>query len=87
LYGDVAAVGDIDDNQDIILISSAGIVIRIPADSVSTYARTAKGVRVMRLDDGDTLVNMTYAEHEEETVDEAETSENGLETDSQAFVE
>jgi DNA gyrase subunit A len=87
LYGDVAAVGDIDDNQDIILISSAGIVIRIPADSVSTYARTAKGVRVMRLDDGDTLVNMTYAEHEEETVDEAETSENGLETDSQASVE
>jgi DNA gyrase subunit A len=83
LYGDVAAVGDIDENQDIILISSAGIVIRIPADSVSTYARTAKGVRVMRLDDGDMLVNMTYAEHEEETNEESETAENQEETSSE----
>ncbi len=70
LYGNVAAVGDIDDGQDIILISSAGIIIRIPSATVSTYARTAKGVRVMRLDEGDTLVNMTYAEHEEGQTDE-----------------
>ena len=71
----MAAVGDIDDTQDIILISSAGIVIRIPSDSVSTYARTAKGVRVMRLDEQDTLVNMTYAEHEEEAPAEEEAAE------------
>lgn len=74
LYGDVAAVGDIDDNQDIILISSAGIVIRIPSTTISTYARTAKGVKVMRLDDEDSLVTMTYAEHEEET-EEADAEE------------
>ncbi len=78
LYGDVAAVGDIDENQDIIMITSAGIVIRTAADSISTYARTAKGVRVMRLDDGDSLVNMTYAEkeaEEEESEDQANEGE------------
>ena len=77
LYGDVAAVGDIDNSQDIILISQAGIVIRIPSETVSTYARTAKGVRVMRLDEQDTLVNMTYAEHEEP--EEGEESAEGAE--------
>lgn len=78
LYGDVAAVGDIDENQDIIMITSAGIVIRTAADSISTYARTAKGVRVMRLDEGDSLVNMTYAEkeaEEEESEDQANEGE------------
>ncbi|MBR4867622.1 MAG: DNA gyrase subunit A, partial [Clostridia bacterium] len=74
LYGDVAAVGDIDEGQDIIMITSAGIVIRTAADSVSTYARTAKGVRVMRLDEGDSLVNMTYAEKEAEE-EESEATE------------
>ncbi len=79
LYGDVAAVGDIDENQDIIMITSAGIVIRTAADSISTYARTAKGVRVMRLDEGDSLVNMTYAEkeaEEEESEDQANEGES-----------
>ncbi len=75
MYGDVAAVGDIDEGQDIIMITSAGIVIRTAADSISTYARTAKGVRVMRLDDGDSLVNMTYAERESDE----ESSEAGEE--------
>lgn len=84
LYGDVAAVGDIDNSQDIILISQAGIVIRIPSETVSTYARTAKGVRVMRLDEQDTLVNMTYAEHEEpaegdESAEGAEPTEGAVE--------
>ncbi len=65
LYGDVAAVGDIDDGQDVILISEAGVIIRIPSATVSRYARTAKGVKVMRLDEADRLVNMTYAEAEE----------------------
>ncbi len=74
MYGDVAAVGDIDENQDIIMITSAGIVIRTAADAISTYARTAKGVRVMRLDEGDSLVNMTYAEKESEE-EEPETDE------------
>ena len=86
LYGDVAAVGDIDEGQDIIMITSAGIVIRTAADSISTYARTAKGVRVMRLDEGDSLVNMTYAEKEAEE-EETEAAEGEAETTAETTEE
>ena len=65
-YGDVAAVTEVDENEDIILIASDGIIIRIAADSVSTFARPSKGVRVMKVSEGERLVTLTTAEKDEE---------------------
>lgn len=64
-YGDVAAIADISDDDDIILIASDGIIIRIAADSISTFARPSKGVRVMKVTQGEKLVTLTTAEKEE----------------------
>ena len=49
-YGEVAAMRAIGLDEDIILISKDGVVIRIPADSVRICARPSKGVKVMRID-------------------------------------
>ncbi len=49
-YGDVAALRAIELDEDVILISKDGVVIRIPADSVRICARPSKGVKVMRID-------------------------------------
>ncbi|MGN1479286.1 MAG: DNA gyrase C-terminal beta-propeller domain-containing protein, partial [Acutalibacteraceae bacterium] len=65
-YGDVAAIADISDEDDIILIASDGIIIRIAADSISTFARPSKGVRVMKVTQGEKLVTLTTAEKEED---------------------
>ena len=64
-YGDIAAVTSVSDDDDIILIASDGIIIRIPADSISTFARPSKGVRVMRVTQGEKLITITPVEHEE----------------------
>ncbi|MBQ9553145.1 MAG: DNA gyrase subunit A [Clostridia bacterium] len=72
-FGDVAALITVEDEDDIILISSGGIIIRMPADTISTFSRTSKGVRIMRMTEGDKLVTVTTAEREpEELPDEAE---------------
>ncbi|MCD7827945.1 MAG: DNA gyrase subunit A [Clostridiales bacterium] len=79
LYGDVAAIRVVEDDQDIILISTDGIIIRIPADSISVFARPGKGVRVMKVKDGEKVVTLTSLAHSEEEAEEnpaEEQSEN-----------
>ena len=69
-YGDVAAVLSVTDEDDIIMIASNGIIIRIFSGDISTFARPAKGVRVMRVAEGEKILSVALAEHsdEEETV-------------------
>ena len=70
LYGDVAAIVSVDEGDDIIMISSGGVIIRIEANQVNLLSRPAKGVRVMRVDEGEKLVTLARAEHEEPHDDE-----------------
>lgn len=81
-YGDIAAVTSVSDNDDIILIASDGIIIRIPADGISTFARPSKGVRVMRVTEGEKLITITPVEHED--AEESETSEGTVEPEASA---
>lgn len=67
-YGDIAAISDISEEDDIILISQDGIIIRIPASAVRICARPSKGVRVMKLGEGDKVVTLSTTEHDEEEV-------------------
>lgn len=88
-YGDVAAVIVVEDTDDIIMIASDGVIIRIAANGINTLSRTSKGVRVMKVNEGEKLVTVARAEHdeeeaqqiepqdpEEEAVDQAEEEEN-----------
>lgn len=70
-YGDVAAVLPIEKNEDIIMIASNGIVIRIFGDTISEFARPAKGVRVMRVAEGERILSVAKAEHDEAEVNNA----------------
>ena len=67
-YGDVAAISDISEDDDIILISQGGIIIRIPASAVRICARPSKGVRVMKLGEGDRVVTLSTTEHDDAEV-------------------
>ena len=49
-----------------ILISSAGIVIRISAETVNVSSRTSRGVNVMRVGDDETVVSAAPVAHEPE---------------------
>ena len=65
-YGLVAAVCLVHDGDDLILISSDGIVIRIDSESVNISSRTSRGVNVMRTGEGEKVVSVTPVKREEE---------------------
>ena len=67
----------VDETNDVILISSDGIVIRIAADSISKFARPSKGVRVMKVKDGERIITMSITEKETEELSEEATEEKG----------
>lgn len=72
-YGLVASVNFVSDDDDVILISSDGIIIRIKASQISTVSRTSKGVRVMKVSEGERVVSAT-AVAESESEDSSEDS-------------
>lgn len=43
----------VDASQEILLISAAGIIIRMNAADISSYGRNAQGVKLMDLEPGD----------------------------------
>lgn len=71
-YGKVACVCLTDDEDDIILISSDGIVIRIAAKDVKISSRTARGVSVMKISDGEKVVSATAVKSNGEETEKIE---------------
>ena len=55
-----------EDDDDAILISQNGTLIRIHVSDIATQSRYGGGVRVMRLDEGDSVVTLACAEREDE---------------------
>ena len=64
-YGDVAALHSVSLDQDVILISDSGIIIRIKADTIRKCSRPSKGVKVMRLVNGSKVVAVACVPREE----------------------
>ncbi len=64
--GYVCSIKVVNEDEDIIMISSDGVVIRIRACDVRVMGRYAKGVRLMRVSEGERVVTFTNAEHDEE---------------------
>ena len=80
--GKLAGMKTVTDNDDIILITSDGVIIRMHTDEISSYSRQTQGVRVMRLDDGVSVMSIARAEREEETDEETENSEEVIADDT-----
>ena len=53
--GSIAEAWVVQEKDDISLISSQGIVIRLSVEEISVQGRATRGVRVMHLGDGDTV--------------------------------
>ena len=68
-YGDVAAIKVVYDDDDVILISEQGIIIRIASESIRECARPSKGVRLMKLSESDSVITLTLAKKSGEETD------------------
>ena len=84
--GYVCGIKVVDEADDIIMISSDGIVIRFRAADVRIMGRYATGVRLMKLSEEDRVVTFTRAEHDDsaEIAEVEQPSEEELEAEQKA---
>ena len=71
--GAVAGLQVVTPKDDVILITSEGVIIRMDTEDISTYGRVTKGVRLMRLADDVNIVTVACVEKEPENEDAPET--------------
>ncbi|MBO5575668.1 MAG: DNA gyrase subunit A [Ruminococcus sp.] len=64
--GSVCGIKVVDDEDDIIMISTDGVVIRIRACDISIMGRYSRGVRLMKVGEDGKVVAFTRTEHEED---------------------
>ena len=70
--GTIAGLDTVEDADDIMLITSDGVLIRTRADEISTFGRQTQGVRIMKLANDVKLVSMAKTAREEDTDEEFE---------------
>jgi DNA gyrase subunit A len=63
--GKVAAVKVVDEDDDILLISDDGTIIRMAVESISIYGRATQGVRLMKVAQGAKVISVARTEKEE----------------------
>jgi len=80
-YGAVCGIKVVDETDDLMFISSDGVIIRVACSEIREMGRTAKGVRVMRVSEGQKVVAFTRTEASQEE-DDAEGAPDGAEQPS-----
>ncbi len=75
--GDIVALKEVQPDDELMLMTRHGVIIRVPVDGIRVIGRNTQGVRVMNLDAGDTVVDVARVVKEEEGGDEEPTDEVG----------
>ena len=63
--GMVVGVQPVDDEDQVMLIANSGKIIRMPMDTVRIIGRNTQGVRLINLEDGEVVVDMSMLAREE----------------------
>lgn len=63
--GKMVALKEVVDNDDLMIITQRGVLIRQPVESIATIGRNTQGVKLIRLDDGDKIAAVTRVMEEE----------------------
>ena len=73
--GLIAGCKVVSDEDDVLMITSDGVIIRTGVDEISMFGRVTQGVRVMKLADDVNVVSIAKASKEEEEETEASSEE------------
>jgi DNA gyrase subunit A len=74
--GALVALKEVQPDDELMLITKHGVIIRQPVEGIRVISRNTQGVRVMNLDDGDTVVDVArVVTEDEEGVEEAASAE------------
>ncbi|MFR5880696.1 MAG: DNA topoisomerase (ATP-hydrolyzing) subunit A [Cloacibacillus evryensis] len=64
--GDLVGAWGVQDDEEIIVISSKGRMVRIGAQEISTLSRTATGYMIVTLDEGDTVADISIVRKDDD---------------------
>ncbi|NLE34913.1 MAG: DNA gyrase subunit A, partial [Bacteroidales bacterium] len=81
--GKLIALKGVNDQFDLMIITQAGIVLRIPVSSLRVMGRATQGVRLINIRENDSIASVAYVEVNEEDTDQ----ENGFEEQEGESVE
>ena len=75
--GPVVACREIEAEEEVMVVTQNGIMIRIPVQGVSTIGRNTQGVRLINLDEGDRVIDMAPLPISEDEDEDEDSRENG----------
>lgn len=76
--GKAIAMLDVNDSDDIAVMTTQGVLIRQPVSSIRITGRNAQGVRLIRLDDNDKIADVAKIPHEESEEESEEEQSHAL---------
>jgi DNA gyrase subunit A len=85
--GKVVGLRIVTDDDDLMLITDGGKLIRMPVDGVPTIGRNTQGVRLIRLEEGETVVAMERLAEKEEGEHEVSPEVAAARAEQQPLVE
>ncbi|MDQ0216602.1 DNA gyrase subunit A [Oikeobacillus pervagus] len=74
--GDLIAVKTVTGEEDLMLITEGGVLIRMDVSDISITGRNTQGVKLIRLDDQEHVATVAKVEKEEEELTEVEENES-----------
>ena len=80
--GAVIGVKFISGDEDVMLITGKGMIIRTRSTEISTMGRNTQGVRLIQTDDGDQLVSIARLAERDETTETTDTAEDEAPTNT-----
>lgn len=82
--GELVAIKDVTDEDDLMIINKSGIVIRIGVSDLRVMGRATQGVRLITFKGDDSIASITKIEHEEEEeIEELESTDESSEAGSE----
>ena len=64
--GDVVGVVTVEENKDLMVLTSSGKMIRVDMESIRKAGRNTSGVMIVRLESGDRVISIAKCPKEEE---------------------
>ncbi len=77
--GGVVGMKSIDNDDDIIIMNSSGIMIRTPLSQLAQLGRDTRGVTLMRLGDDERVISVAVVAHDDDVTEDVPEDENAPE--------
>ena len=88
--GNIVCITTVTGEEDLMVVTNAGVIIRLDVHDISQNGRAAQGVRLMKLGDGQfvsTVAKVKEEDDNEENVDEAQQTTSAEKADVEEVVD